>query len=85
MRREIFQIIGAPPEKFHPRCSQAIAGSETNVLALALIRKVADRIVVIEHGKIVESGPSHQIISAPRHPHTRALIEASPILLAETM
>ena len=47
---------------------------------LALVRKVADRIVVMDRGKIVETGPSHQIISAPRHPHTRALIEASPVL-----
>lgn len=50
---------------------------------LALIRKVADRIMVMHQGRIVESGPSHQIISAPRHPHTQALIEASPTLLLE--
>lgn len=47
---------------------------------LALVRKVADRIIVLHQGQVVEQGPSHQIISAPRHPHTRALIEASPTL-----
>lgn len=50
---------------------------------LALIRKVADRILVMHEGRIIESGPSHQIIAAPRHAHTRALIEASPVLLLE--
>jgi ABC-type glutathione transport system ATPase component len=48
---------------------------------LALVRKVADRIIVLENGQIVESGPSHQIITAPRHAHTRALIDSSPKLL----
>ena len=47
---------------------------------LALVRKVADRILVMDQGRIVESGPSHQVISAPQHPHTRALIDASPRL-----
>ncbi|MCG3207710.1 MAG: putative ABC transporter ATP-binding protein YejF [Anaerolineae bacterium] len=47
---------------------------------LALVRKVADRIIVLQHGQVVEQGPSHQIISNPQHPHTRALIESSPAL-----
>ncbi|MDQ6741127.1 MAG: ATP-binding cassette domain-containing protein, partial [Actinomycetota bacterium] len=44
---------------------------------LALVRKVADRIVVMRQGAIVEQGPSHQIINRPAHPYTRALIEAA--------
>lgn len=48
---------------------------------LALVRKVADRILVMHEGRIVEGGPSHRIIADPQHPHTQALIQASPTLL----
>lgn len=49
---------------------------------VALVRKVADHIFVMHKGQIIESGPSHQVISAPQHEHTRQLIDASPRLLA---
>jgi len=45
---------------------------------LALVRKVADRIVVMREGQIVEEGPSSRIIAHPRHAYTRALLEAAP-------
>jgi len=44
---------------------------------LALVRKVADRIVVMYRGEIVEAGPSHRIIDRPEHPYTRALLVAA--------
>jgi oligopeptide/dipeptide ABC transporter ATP-binding protein len=45
---------------------------------LSVVRHVCDRTAVMYLGRIVESGASHQIISTPRHPYTRALISAIP-------
>lgn len=38
----------------------------------------ADRIAVMYLGRIVEEGPAKQIVSAPQHPYTRALISVVP-------
>lgn len=43
---------------------------------LALVRKVADRIVVLHAGRVVESGPADRVVTAPAHPVTRALLAA---------
>ena len=45
---------------------------------LGLVAAHADRIAVLYAGRIVEMGPSGQVLKAPRHPYTRALIEATP-------
>jgi peptide/nickel transport system ATP-binding protein len=45
---------------------------------LAVITEVCDRIVVMYGGQIVEEGDTATIISEPRHPYTRALLEALP-------
>ncbi|MBN1954297.1 MAG: ABC transporter ATP-binding protein [Anaerolineae bacterium] len=45
---------------------------------LALVRKVADRIVVMRDGEIVEEGLAGRVVAQPRHPYTRALLEAAP-------
>ena len=45
---------------------------------LAVITEVCDRIVVMYAGQIVEEGETDTIISEPRHPYTRALLEALP-------
>ncbi|MET1128002.1 MAG: ABC transporter ATP-binding protein [Thermoproteota archaeon] len=45
---------------------------------LALARYVCDRIAVMYLGKIVEVGPSDEVINEPLHPYTRALISAIP-------
>jgi len=46
---------------------------------LAVVRHVADRIAVMYLGRIVESGPAAAVLRTPRHPYTRALIEAEPV------
>jgi microcin C transport system ATP-binding protein len=45
---------------------------------LGIVRKIADRVCVMQGGKIVEKGTRDEIFSAPKHPYTRALIAAEP-------
>jgi len=45
---------------------------------LALVRKVADRIVVMQEGRIVEEGPASRVVAHPRHAYTRSLLQAAP-------
>ena len=45
-------------------------------------RDIADRIVVMDQGIIVEEGPPSRIFTAPQHPKTRALLSRSGILPA---
>ena len=45
---------------------------------LAVLAAVADRVVVLDDGLVVEHGPVDRILTAPEHRVTRALIEALP-------
>jgi peptide/nickel transport system ATP-binding protein len=40
--------------------------------------QVADRILVMQHGRVVEEGTAEAIIHTPRHPYTAALVAAVP-------
>jgi oligopeptide/dipeptide ABC transporter ATP-binding protein len=46
---------------------------------LALIRYVCERTIVMYLGRIVEEGPTAELIAAPAHPYTRALVAAVPV------
>ena len=46
---------------------------------LAVVRYLCDRIAIMYMGKIVEIGTRDDIIDAPQHPYTRALISAVPV------
>lgn len=45
---------------------------------LGVVQHLADRIVVMYLGRIVEAGPNDVIFAAPRHPYTLALLAATP-------
>lgn len=47
---------------------------------LGLVTRYADRIYVMYAGRIVESGPTEQIMKYPRHPYTIGLLESVPNL-----
>jgi peptide/nickel transport system ATP-binding protein len=47
---------------------------------LAVVRHMATRIAVMYLGRIVENAPAGELFEAPRHPYTRALIDALPDL-----
>jgi peptide/nickel transport system ATP-binding protein len=43
---------------------------------LAVVRQMADRIIVMYLGEVVESGPCEEVFHNPRHPYTRALMDS---------
>lgn len=45
---------------------------------LSVVRHLCDRIAVMYLGRIMETGTSDTLFDAPRHPYTRALIDAVP-------
>ena len=45
---------------------------------LAIARNVSERLAVMYLGELVEIGPTQEVLSAPRHPYTRALVRAQP-------
>ena len=47
---------------------------------MGVVADVADRVVVMYRGRLVESAPVDRLFSAPRHPYTRALLDAVPHL-----
>jgi peptide/nickel transport system ATP-binding protein len=47
---------------------------------LAVVRQVSDRVGVMYLGRLVENAPAETLFTTPRHPYTRALMEAIPDL-----
>ena len=47
---------------------------------LGLAAERAEHVVVMHRGRVVESGPSIEVLQDPRHPYTKRLVEAAPSL-----
>ena len=47
---------------------------------LGVVGQIANRIAVMYAGRIVETGPTHEVLTTPRHPYTEGLLRAAPRL-----
>ncbi len=45
---------------------------------LSVVRHVADEVLVMYLGRVVEQGPRDAVFATPQHPYTRALMSATP-------
>ena len=45
---------------------------------LAVVDLVCDELLVLQHGRVVERGPTDRVLAAPEHPYPRRLIDAVP-------
>ncbi len=45
---------------------------------LGVVRHIADRVMVIYLGKVVEQGPVQEIFESPKHPYTKSLMASTP-------
>jgi peptide/nickel transport system ATP-binding protein len=46
---------------------------------LAVVSRIADRVAVMHDGRIVETGPTAQVLQGPRHTETRRMLAAVPV------
>nr|WP_305793094.1 ABC transporter ATP-binding protein [Sedimenticola hydrogenitrophicus] len=46
---------------------------------LSVVESVSQRVAVMYFGRIVESGPTRELFSHPRHPYTRLLLDSAPV------
>ena len=47
---------------------------------LGVVRQVCDRVAVLYLGRVVEEGPTASVFTDPKHPYTRTLLDAAPVL-----
>ncbi len=50
---------------------------------LSVVDSIADQVIVMSEGRIVERGATRAVLAQPQHPYTRALLEATPRLPGE--
>jgi oligopeptide/dipeptide ABC transporter ATP-binding protein len=76
IQAQILEVLKAAQEETH-------AATILITHDLGLIAELADRVVVMYAGKVVELGDVHTIFSSPRHPYTVGLMESLPTLVAD--
>lgn len=47
-------------------------------MTLGVVRYIADRVMVMRAGEIVETGDHNTLWAAPQHPYTKQLLAAAP-------
>ena len=48
---------------------------------LGVVERIADRVLVLRDGRVVETGTLDEVFGAPRDPYTRALLSIAPVLV----
>ncbi len=48
---------------------------------LGVVARVADRVAVMYAGRIIEEGPTQDVLLSPQHPYTQGLLAASPTII----
>ena len=48
---------------------------------LGVIQHISDRILVMYLGEVAEDGPTNDVFTTPKHPYTKALVDANPALV----
>jgi oligopeptide/dipeptide ABC transporter ATP-binding protein len=76
IQAQILEVLKAAQEETH-------AATILITHDLGLIAELADRVVVMYAGKVVELGDVHTIFASPRHPYTVGLMESLPTLVAD--
>jgi oligopeptide/dipeptide ABC transporter ATP-binding protein len=76
IQAQILEVLKAAQEETH-------AATILITHDLGLIAELADRVVVMYAGKVVELGDVHTIFATPRHPYTVGLMESLPTLVGE--
>jgi glutathione transport system ATP-binding protein len=51
---------------------------------LGVVASIAHEVLVLQQGDICERGSVEQILHAPAHPYTKALLEAAPLLASHS-
>lgn len=52
---------------------------------LGSVAGVADRTVVLRDGRVVESGPTREVVTRPQHAYTRLLVGSAPLLSGHSL
>jgi ABC-type glutathione transport system ATPase component len=50
---------------------------------IGMVQQLCDQLLVLKDGEVVEAGPTAEVLRAPRHPYTQALLRAVPVLPEE--